>query len=249
MISVVAESLWKEKKRKEFTRTMLDVLSLIEQERSKQRSATSGAFFFTLRAGEKALIRALVDLPQMTVVNIHQVFDPSSRQFTVNAVCARDLGEECLHCQASSGNRKLSPIRLFLLPVWVHRIVDQRTGKPVMFTDRQGEEREAGQCVRLLRMKATSPIIDALLAYYREEGSIVQADAVIARTGTGLETTYSVVFKSPSTFLISAEVPTSEMIRSRMIELAPPAVQAEDHGSTAVPDVDEIAEGLDIHEF
>src|SRR5579885_1336638 len=198
----------------------LDVIGMMESDiqKASQKSGSGSASFFVLKAGEKAKVRALLDLNQVAVVYKHDFFNNVTKKYEVNSICADTPELElprgfCKHCITAkeTKNKKLEAVRYFVIPLYVYQIV--RPGKngeweSVTWTDQDGVEKPVSG-IRYLQLKASSDILKTLLDLYRDAGSISAGDLVISRQGERLETTYTVINRPPSPFKVpeGVEIP------------------------------------------
>jgi hypothetical protein len=185
-----------------------DAMAILNEEMNKADEKGSGLapFFFSIKDGEKALIRPLLNMSQYVMANKHEIFNNQTKKYDVKAVCAGDLQLACQHCLDATSNKKLASSKRFILPVYVHAVIDTKTGKYVTYTDQEGLEHNVSG-VRLLEMKRSSSILRDLVAAYNEddEHDITTNDFVIQRLGDALETKYTVTPKKPTKF--EADVP------------------------------------------
>lgn len=215
----------------------LDVISMMESDMEKAKKASGGngsPTFFLLKAGEKALVRPLLDLNKAVLVHKHDLWNQATKKFEVNALCAKDQDLDCKHCfdAEMQKNKKLAAVRYFIIPLWVYQIKN-KDGQVVTWKDQDGNE-QAIRGVRYLQMKATSPILANLLDFFREEKSILNNDFVISRTGESLDTVYTVIAKAPKPFAVP-DVPaqSEDEITFRIGDLCPPALIGESSSQSA----------------
>lgn len=213
---------------KEFFGMAIDVIAEMEaeQKRAAARSSGSNVSWFMLKDGEKSLIRCLLNLSQAAIILKHDFYNPATRKFEVNALCARSLDldeEQCAHCIAARGNKKLLAQKYFILPVYVYGVKNS-SGQAVVYTDSEGNEK-AVQGLKYLQLKASSDILAVLLAMYRDGTNLTGLDLKISRTGASTDTKYTVLPQSPSPFAV-ADVPVQnvEDIITRIADLNPPAI-------------------------
>jgi len=186
--------------------TPQDPMALLEEEMNKAPESGLKPFFFSIKSGEKALIRPLMNMNEYVLVNKHELFDNGSKKFVARAICAKDLELECQYCLDAANNKKLTADKRFILPIYVHAVVNVETGLPVTYKDQDGNEQEV-KGVRLLEMKRSSSILKDLVGAYNESDThnITENDFVIRRKGEALETEYTVTPKAPSKFTISPD--------------------------------------------
>lgn len=222
----------------------LDVIGMMESDiqKASQKSSGGSASFFVLKSGEKALVRALLDLNKIAIVYKHDLFNPSTGKYEVNAICS-DTPElelptgQCKHCADAKAakNKKLEVVRYFVIPLYVHQIKNS-AGQQVTWTDNDGNEKPVSG-VRYLQLKASSDILKTLLDLFRDAGSISAGDLVIGRQGEKLDTKYTVINRPPSAFKApeGVEIPeqSAESIIARIAELCPFDLLEQNNG--AVP--------------
>lgn len=186
--------------------TPQDPMAFLEEEMAKAPETGLKPFFFSIKAGEKALIRPLMNMNEYVLVNKHELFDNATKKFVARAICAKDLDLECQYCLDATNNKKLTADKRFILPIYVHAVVNVKTGLSVTYKDQDGNE-VAVSGVRLLEMKRSSSILKDLVGAFNEddEHNITRMDFVIRREGEGLETEYTVTPKAPSKFTVSPD--------------------------------------------
>lgn len=183
-----------------------DSMAQFEAERAQARERnTTPPFFFSLKNGDKALVRLLLNFDKNVRMDYHEHYNAAEQKYDVNAVCAQEFGQECAHCEQAKTTKdwKLKAQRHVYIPVYVHNIKRQRDDKtwaPVTYKEDGVEKPVSG--VRMLDMKlSSSTILDDLQAAYLEDADkpsdldITRYDFVISRRGAGLETNYTVTAK------------------------------------------------------
>lgn len=197
-----------------------------EQKRAASRSSGGNASWFMLKDGEKSLVRCLLPLNQVASILKHKIFNPSTRNFDINALCTRSLEldeEQCAHCIAARSNKKLLAQKFFVVPVYVYG-VKNAAGQPVMCPDQEGNEKAVAG-LKYLEIKASSDILAVLLEMYRDGTNLTSLDLKISRTGAGTDTKYTVLPQPPSPFAVSDVPPqNAENIINRIADLNPPAI-------------------------
>lgn len=184
---------------------MAELEALVNEEQKSTGAFTP--FFFSIKDGEKALVRPLLNMNQYVKADKHEVFNPTTNKFDVAAICATSLGlTDCAYCaQASTAKtkeeKKLIVSPRIILPVYVHAILNVKTGQPVTYTDSEGSAQPV-KGIRLLEMKRSSSILRDFIANYNEDDNhnITNFDFVITRKnidGDKLQTTYTVISKQP----------------------------------------------------
>lgn len=184
--------------------TPVDPMSVLDEEMNKQPENTGfKPFFFSIAKDEKALVRPLLNMNQYVMVNKHEAWNQAAGKFDVRAICAADLDLDCQHCvdAVTTGNKKLKADKRFILSVYVHAVINVKTGQQVTYTDQEGKEHPVSG-PRLLEMKRSSSLLRDLVAAYNEsdEHDITAQDFVIRREGEKLETKYTVTPKAPKPF-------------------------------------------------
>jgi hypothetical protein len=194
-----------------------------EQKRVAARSSAGSASWFMLKNGEKALVRCLLNLNQAVSILKHESWNPSTRRFEINALCARSLeldADQCAHCVAARTNKKLSAQKFFIVPLYVYGVKNS-AGQAVSYIDPEGNEKLV-EGLKYLQLKASSDILATLIAMYRDGSNVTAMDLKITRAGTGIDTRYTVLPQPPSVFSI-AGVPAQNRnkIIQRVVELNP----------------------------
>lgn len=207
----------------------LDMIAEIEQEQKRAAAKSNGgnASFFVLKAGEKALIRPLLNLNAVASILKHDFYNNSTGKYEVNALCAETSALElpagsCRHCQTAkeSGNKKLTAVKFFVIPLYVYGIKNAK-GEPITYTDNEGNEKPQ-QGVRYLSLKASSDILATFLEAFREGTDITSADWTISRTGEKLETKYKTLKRDSSPFTVeNVLAQDADSIVFRIAELNP----------------------------
>jgi hypothetical protein len=197
-----------------------------EQKRAAARSSAGSASWFMLKDGEKALVRCLLNLNQVASVLKHDFWNPSTRKFEVNALCARSLdldADQCAHCVTARTNKKLSAQKYFIVPLYVYGVKNS-AGQPVSYVDQEGNEK-AVEGLKYLQLKASSDILATLLAMYRDGANLTTMDLKITRAGAGTDTRYTVLPQPPSTFaVVGIPAQDRESIIQRIADLNPPDI-------------------------
>ncbi len=184
-----------------------EAMTILEDEMNKADEKGSGLapFFFSIKDGEKALITPLLNMSQYVLVNKHEIFNPAINKFDVAAICAFDLQLQCQYCLDVVNNKKLTAGKRFVLPIYVHAVINVKTGAYVTYKDKDGVEHNVSG-VRLLEMKRTSSILRDLVASYngtddsdvKAANNITKLSYVIRREnvdGDKLQTRYTVTPK------------------------------------------------------
>jgi hypothetical protein len=205
----------------------LDVVAEIEaeQKRAAAKSAGGNASFFVLKNGEKALVRPLLNLNACASIWKHDFYNQATGKYEVNALCAQSLdlpAECCKHCMAakSTGNKKLSAIKLFIVPLYVYGIKNS-DGQAITYTDQEGNEKSVSG-VRFLSLKGTSDMLATLVTMFREGTNISSSDLTITRKGEKLLTSYTILPRPPAPFAVEG-IPAQyrDSIVERINELNP----------------------------
>src|SRR5581483_2663707 len=220
-----------------------------EQKKAAARSSAGSASWFMLKDGEKALIRCLLNLNAVAVILKHDFYNPVTRKFEVNALCAVTSGlsleeSQCKHCQTAkqTGNKKLLAQKYFVMPVWVYGVKNAQ-GQAVTYFDSEGNEQPV-QGLKYLQMKATSDILATLIAMYRDGTDLTTLDLTISRTGAGTDMKYTTLPRQPQPFAVK-DVPPQDraLIVQRIADLNPVELVDDDPGfppamtnGKAVPD-------------
>ena len=233
----------------------LDIIGEIENEmkRAQAKSAGGSASFFVLKDGEKALVRPLLNLNAIAIIQKHDFYNPATKKFEVNAICAHvpelELpADSCKHCATakSTNNKKLSAVKYFIIPLWVYGIKNS-AGQAVVYQDQDGNEKPVSG-LRYLQLKASSDILSTLLEMYREGTDLTSLDLTISRKGESLDTKYTVLPRTPAPFTVE-NVPAQDKLTiiQRIADLNPfetiddvdpfpPSAQASAPAKQSVPD-------------
>lgn len=202
--------------------TMEELEALVNTEDAK--SGVFTPFFFSLKDGQKALVRPLLNMTQYVRVDKHELYNPATNSFDVKAVCASSLQlPDCSYCAQVAHNKKLMASPRVVLPVYVHAVLDVKTGAPITYKKKNddGTEQELPvKGVRLLEMKRSSSILRDLIANYNEDDNhdITCFDFVVTRKnidGDKLQTTYTVIAKRPRD--IPDDIPADYRDRDRVL--------------------------------
>ncbi len=167
-----------------------------EMQRAAEKSGGFAPFFFSIRDGERALVRPLLNMRDYVMLRFHEKFNSATKKYDVSAVCAADFGQECQHCKDAATDKKLSAQNRFYLPVYIHGALKQdpitKKWAPLTYTDQEGNEQPV-KGVRILEMKPSSSILSALVGAYNtaDTHNITLYDFVIERKGAQLDTTYT----------------------------------------------------------
>ncbi len=215
----------------------LDILSEMEAEQKRAASAPKGAFrpiFLNndLKDGVKALIRPLWNLDAALLLPTHHFFNQADPKQSVNAICGRTFGSECLNCDAAQNNKKLTAGKSFFLPVWLY--AEQKQGGDgkwavVTYKDQDGAEHAVGG-LRILELQAFGRIADVLQAlktYYQEEDdhSIMVCDFIIEVHGEGTSKKITTMPKAPKLMApeVRSAIPTRDAVQEMILSVWPPA--------------------------
>ncbi len=105
-------------------KSVLDIMD--EQiQRAKEVSASGGTYkpiFFRLTPSSKkgispnqeAVIRPLFDLDQVVVMAMHRQYNEAEPTRSINAVCARELGQKCKYCELAMTDKKMAASLVFV---------------------------------------------------------------------------------------------------------------------------------------
>lgn len=201
-------------------------------EESKPAFTGFGPVFFQLKNDkDRALVRPLLPVEgpeQWFTVWKHEYYNKATNTYEVSAFCAECWGVECQYCK--NADKNVARNQYFIIPVYVHTILQEIQGKRVILTWENKETKEVKPVcgVRYLQYKVSHPVLRALMNFYIDNGNIVQEhDFVIARDGAKgyAKTTYSCnVSMKPCEPLPEFDPTTAitmEGILERLNELAP----------------------------
>jgi hypothetical protein len=182
----------------------MNVLDLIESElaRASQPRASKKPVFLFLKDGEKATVRPLYNLPEMIVLAKHNRWSEQP-QARVNAICAKETGESCWHCEkAADGDKKIQASNYFYLPIYVYSVFD-KSGKQVTYKEKteDDEVEKPVQGIRILELTSfgtISTVLISLKGYYKDAdygNSITNNDYTIEQAGAGQTKKFTVIPK------------------------------------------------------
>lgn len=198
----------------------------IENEIKRVAAKSGGNFgmFFSLKDGDKAKVRLLLNLNMVPSVIRHDLFNPATNKPEVNALCSDtsilELPQgQCKHCQTvktmtdKKQRAALTAKKHFVIPVYVYA-VKNAAGETVTFEDQDGNKQPV-QGVKYWQIKPTSDVMNNLLNLYRGNEflpgvNLTTMDLVISREGTGLETKYHVKDLPATPFTI--DVPAQDRV-------------------------------------
>lgn len=224
----------------------INALDLIDQELAKAAAPrTSGKrpIFLFLKENHKALIRPLYNLTDALVLNKHSKWndDPQHR---VNAICAKEEGNDCKYCSMVGDDKKMAAQFHFYLPVYVYNVTDQSTGQKVTYKEKQEDGSEAErpvQGVRVLELTSFGTI-GAVLKFFREyikeeEAPLTSCDFSISQVGAGQKKSFVCMPKAPKLMApqIKELIPTPERLRERLLDACQPVIA--DGVKPATPEV------------
>lgn len=214
-----------------------DEVEQFERERRAARESKNAPFFFALKDGQRAKVHFLMEYryaPAATLA-FHQLYNQASGQFEVNCVCAQEVGESCEICERArrENNWKLKAVKHTYIPVYVHAIKKRENNAWVPLTYTQDGQEKPVSGVRFLDEKTkTSTILEGLYLAYTESSdsirdrTICKGDFVIARSGSGLDTTYSVspLPTKPEPLPDDTPLFTPEEVKAAVIKQRPPLI-------------------------
>ena len=224
----------------------INALDLIDQELAKAaapKSSNKRPIFLFLKENHKALVRPLYDLTDALVLSKHSKWndDPQHR---VNAICAKEEGNDCKFCGMVGDDKKMAAQYHFYLPVYVYSVVDQSTGQKVTYKEKQEDGSEAErpvQGVRVLELTSFGTI-GAVLKFFREyikeeEAPLTSCDFSISQVGAGQKKSFVCMPKAPKLMApqIKELIPTPERLRERLLDACQPVIA--DGVKPATPEV------------
>jgi len=238
----------------------VDVISMMDQqaERAAAAAATPRSkngvtvtnTFLMISDKQKAIIRPLYNLDAAIVLPVHYKFNRPDPKLTVNAVCSKEIGQQCQHCQDAANDKKLSVATAFMLPVYVYRIehtekgVDRnnvafKAGEAVMYRD-ENDQMQPVHGVRILKLTffgSIATVANTFRSRYKRGDNITHRDFSIERIGGDQATRYILDPEDPSDFQPKIIIPTPERIRERILEACPPTPLAGATSNIPVPAV------------
>lgn len=166
----------------------LNPVDALEEEASRATKKTP--FIFSIKEGEKALVHALVNLPEAIVLAYHETWDDAKKTYAVSDVCAADphIVLECQHCAtaAATDDKKLAAKPRVFLPVYLHAVMQRVGDKWVTVTYRGSDDMDyPSSGLRVLELKGN--IGKMMNTYYkesaekREDRTLQASDYVIER--------------------------------------------------------------------
>lgn len=222
----------------------VDPMAYLEEaiNRPKSTGGDFTPFFFAIKDGEKALIRPLLNMPQYVRVYKHEYYDNATKTWKFRNLCAADQDLDCQCCldveampegdkEQKKAKRAARRSERMILPVYLHTVVNIKTGAVVTYTQDDKEIPVSGP--RLLEMKPeSSDILHDLLKSYQasESHDITKRDFKIERRGAGIDTKYDTTPKDVSPFTI--EVPAEYLSKGSVFDLysnaCPPKIVGQD---------------------
>ena len=180
----------------------LNPVDALEEEASRATKKTP--FIFSIKEGEKALVHALVNLPEAIVLAYHEKWDDAKKTYAVSDVCAADphIDLECQHCAtaAAATDEKLAAKPRVFLPVYLHAVNQKVGDRWVTVTYRGADDMDyPSSGLRVLELKGN--IGKMMNSYYKESAeerkdrTLQASDYVIERMS---RTEYSVSPKFPA---------------------------------------------------
>lgn len=204
-----------------------------EVKRAESAPRKSGKpIFLFLKENQKALVRPLYNLNQMIVLMKHNMWS-ENKDFRVNSVCGHELDKTCLFCERvkEGGDKKLTANKFFYVPVYVHSVIDTKSGEAITYKEKGENDEEVEKPVkgfRLLELSmfgSVSAILKHLRGYYRDEDThdITECDFSIEQIGAGQKKSFTTINKKPSPInpAITAKKPTLEAFRESIIAALP----------------------------
>jgi hypothetical protein len=258
----------------------MNALDMIDQELAKAQEAAKARaaakaqagkppLFLFFKPGHSARIRPLYNLSEALTLAKHDVYNDNP-DLKVAAICAKEIGQPCQHCQtAAGGNKKMTAGMRFYLPVYVYKVVDQ-DGNTITYneTDENGNKTpKPVQGIRVLELTSFGSI-GAILKWFRtyvkdpdNNATITACDFTITQVGSGQTKTFTVMPKAPKPIdpRLKAIIPPLDKVRARILETLPPKKatsaeqDAEDHwnetGQNMVIPPDDESDFGDVPEF
>jgi hypothetical protein len=220
-----------------------DPLAEMDEELNRAQRSKFSSFFLTLKAGEKTLIRPLLNLNECVVLKLHEKFDETLNKSAVSAVCASEVELDCQHCVDAAQDKKLTARKHFFLPIYVHGVWkrDERNQWVAVKTKDDSGVEVTYQGVRILDLKGD--ILYQIKSYHGEsdDSTITNVDLVIERTGSGRNDTHYMVTPKVNARPLPPDVPVQnrETVRESLIAMRKPqAVDTTSHpyGDPPPPD-------------
>jgi hypothetical protein len=236
----------------------MNALDLMDEQLAKAAAprSTGKPIFLFLKPDEKFLIRPLFDLKDSVVLMKHNLWseDPNKR---VNAICAREEGNECLYCQQAQNNKKLTAKLHFYLPIFVYKGINQKTQTEVSYEETQEDGSKVTKPVkgfRILELAAFGTIGD-ILKWMREfvkdedNCALTECDFSLSQSGEGTTKTFILQNKNPkpmSDQLVKAASSINlENVKSRVLEArAPFILDTPRKGSDTDPAIEAVVQGV-----
>jgi hypothetical protein len=185
----------------------IDAIKKAQKEVEKKMKGTGGDNFYLKSDGDSALIRFLTNGDELIAGQFHRVSKMSNNgnKYWDEMFCSGD--DDCPYCNSDEPDEIKTSFR-FIAWVWVH---EKRHEEQL---DEEWEAKEVDDELKYIE-KINKPMLFRhgynlsiiITALYTKYGSLIDRDFEIARSGSGLNTRYSVLPEEKSK--MPAEVKTA----------------------------------------
>jgi hypothetical protein len=206
-----------------------------ERANNPQPKKSGKPVFLFFKPGQKALIRPMFKLDDCLTFQFHNKWndDPQHR---VNAICAKEIGKTCQHCQAAKEDKKLRAGDTVYVPVYVYHVIDVATGQKVTYKDKDEDDNEVMKLVTGFRMLELTlfgkplAILQAFLSHERDEDLITTCDFNIEQTSAGQSKNFLVTPKAPKPVnpKVQEACPGIDKFHEAILGARPPLVAGDD---------------------
>jgi len=184
-----------------------------------------GRVFLWPKVDQIILLRPVYELNQCLMLSTHNKYHIDRSQ-SIQAICAKEIGKNCLYCEASKEDKKLTPSDVIYVPVFVYSITDTNTGMKATYQEQgpNGEKivkPESG--FRVLELKEFGGIVSVFNSWKRRP-SITDRDFTLELTKVKERNSYTVIHQDPAPMnpKIRAATPSLDAIEKRLLEALPP---------------------------
>jgi hypothetical protein len=233
--------------------TTADVLAAMDEEKAQiQERQATGTFkfvFLTMSVGpkkngqpatigQKVSFRALYKLDQAILMVVHHKYNKPTNSYT-DAVCAVEIGKPCDMCEQAKNDKKLSPVKSLMLPVWMHAIKNQfdKDGPwfPLTSKNEDGEEK-AINGMRILELQnsgAIEPVFRTIRRVHSGDAEenipprdIRTLDFVMECRGVGTDKKLTLDRRDPTSIpdWMKDAIPSREEVKALILDARPPRI-------------------------
>lgn len=208
----------------------VNALDLIDQEleRAAAPRASRKPVFLFLKEGYSALIRSLFNLGDCIVLQKHNKYSEHAES-RVNAICAKEIGQECKYCGLIEHDKKLQANTVFFLPVYVYGVRD-KSENPVTYKEADTQEEKPVKGFRVLELTSFGTIgtvLKTFRSYTKDPDyshTITGNDFTLTQIGSGQTKDYTLVPKpaKPIHSAIVEHMPDIASFHKAILEALPP---------------------------